>query len=53
MEIKCRPNGLTEQQRIFCTIARQAGGTFVVAYGVDEAVGILRDWGCLRGIVRE
>ena len=53
LELKRRPNGLTQEQRIFCEVARSARGTFAVAYDVDEAVAILKGWGCLRGITAE
>jgi hypothetical protein len=48
LELKRRPNGLTPEQKIFCDIARAAGGTFAVAYDQDEAVDILGTWGALR-----
>lgn len=48
LELKRRPNGLTQEQKIFCDVARSAGAKFAIAYDWDEAVDILAKWGAIR-----
>jgi hypothetical protein len=48
LELKVRPNGLTQEQKIFCDVARSAGAQFAVAYDWDEAIAILGKWGAVK-----
>ena len=48
LELKTTRGRLSPRQNEVCKYITDAGGTFMVAHGIDEAIDILRKWGVLR-----
>lgn len=51
LELKRRPNKLTQEQEKVRDVFVSAQGKYAVAYDQDEAVDILKGWGALRSRV--
>lgn len=45
LELKAEKGRLTDEQKGFCADAYSAGGEYLVAFRLEEAIQILSDWG--------
>jgi len=50
LELKAEAGKVSRAQEQFLAAVASAGGRAYVAYGLDEALCVLEDWGLLRGV---